>query len=226
MLALLGAGLYQNKIDSKKPLPVWHKPYAFDVYSCLSYEPEIPSLMPKEVHRELSDKEDSATVMTFGIVPTIEEEINARLAEIEIIEDSMDYFRATKELMYEYDYHFDPPESVYDKFSHEEIYLMQRCIETEAYTAPFDCKVNVANVILNRLDDGRFGESITEIITNPNQFAYGRTEITESTILALECAAMMGDTTDGALYFHSGEWIPEFNNRAYKFTDSVGHKFY
>ena len=56
--------------------------------------------------------------------------------------------------------------------------LIEKTIETECYEQDFMSRVNVANVILNRYWDGSFGKSIEEIITSPNQFCYGRTEIT------------------------------------------------
>ena len=87
-------------------------------------------------------------------------------------------------------------------------------------------KVNVANVIFNRVISEEFDDSITEVVTKPNQFAYGRNNISESTILAVEYAFLNEDTTDGALFFHSNSKTDTFNKAEYVFTDDCGHHFY
>lgn len=120
----------------------------------------------------------------------------------------------------------DITEKLHSNFSLDEIYLMQRVIETECYQCDFKSKVNVASVILNRLDNGNFGENIEEIITNKNQFAYGRRYIAYDTILALEYASYYGDSTNGALYFHSNEKTNRFSGKPHIFTDDAGHHFY
>lgn len=117
-------------------------------------------------------------------------------------------------------------EKLHSKFSLDEIYLMQRVIETECYQCDFKSKVNVASVILNRLDSGDFGGNIEDIVTNENQFAYGRRYITYDTVLALEYASYFGDTTNGALYFHSNKKTDRFNGKSHIFTDDAGHHFY
>jgi len=156
----------------------------------------------------------------------IKKRLKARLEKIKSIENNKERFLAYKELYQEYEEHLDPPETVYDKFTEGEVYLMQRCIETECFGADFDSKCNIASVILNRLEDGRFGETITDIITSPNQFAYGRKSIEEDSILALEYVSIFGDTTEGALYFHSNQTTKTFNGAKFLFKDGVGHNFY
>ena len=84
----------------------------------------------------------------------------------------------------------------------------------------------MASVIFNRVEDGRFGEDIEEVITRPRQFVYGRKELTEDTILAVQYAYEIEDTTNGALYFHSGKKRETFNKAKYIFTDDAGHNFY
>ena len=102
---------------------------------------------------------------------------------------------------------------------------MQRCIETETFEADFDSKVNVASVILNRIESDEFANEVSEIIVK-GQFAFGRENISENTVLALEYAFMIGDTTDGALYFHSNPKTETFNGAEFIFTDTAGHHFY
>jgi len=115
---------------------------------------------------------------------------------------------------------------LYEVFTLEEIYLIQRCVETECYTADVKSKTNVACVIFNRFKDRRFGSSITEIITKPNQFSYFRTEISNTTIQAVE-EAWEQDITQGALYFHSSNYNGNFDRFAtFLFKDDIGHHFY
>lgn len=113
-----------------------------------------------------------------------------------------------------------------NKYSQQEIALMQRCVETEVHGGDFNSKANVASVILNRVNDkqDRFGGSITEVITSKNQFAYSKTKITEETKLAVEFAYMK-DTTNNCLWFHSYKKAGKFYG-TYQFTDAVGHHFY
>ena len=113
-----------------------------------------------------------------------------------------------------------------NKYSQQEIALMQRCVETEVSGGDFNSKANVASVILNRVNDKkeRFGNTITEVITAKNQFAYSKTNITEETKLAVEFAYMK-DTTNNCLWFHSYKKPGKFYG-TYQFTDAVGHHFY
>ena len=93
--------------------------------------------------------------------------------------------------------------NIKDFYSDADLNILYRCIETETYQCPIDAKINVVNVVFNRLNDGRFGNTIYEIITAKNQFAYHRTNISDSTKLAVEYAFYNGDTTNGAIAFRS-----------------------
>lgn len=114
-----------------------------------------------------------------------------------------------------------------DIYSEDEIYLMYRVIETETYGADVSSKTNVACVLLNRINHptNRFGDSVNDVIMSPNQFAYFRKNISDSTIQALE-NAFKYDTTQGSLFFHSGKKTKNFNGATYIFTDDAGHHFY
>lgn len=147
--------------------------------------------------------------------------------QIENIEDRLEWFIAYKNIVNKYSGTFDPPETIYDYYSEEEIRLMQKVIETECYDQDFVSKCNVASVIINRIEgDKSFGQTVEEVVTMKNQFAYGRENISESTRLALEYAFQIEDTTHGALFFHSNEKTETFCGHKYLFTDSAGHHFY
>ena len=113
-----------------------------------------------------------------------------------------------------------------NQFTRNDINLMLRTIETETYQAPIEAKINVANVILNRLHDDRFSNNVSEIITDDLQFAYGRKHISEETRIALEYAIKCDDTTNGAIGFRSDCNPTKWNGWTYQFTDKAGHAFY
>lgn len=118
--------------------------------------------------------------------------------------------------------------TMYNLYSEEDIEYLERCVETETYGGEdFISKVNIANVIINRMmDDERFPSTITEVVTAPGQFAYGVREISPMTIAACEYACINLDTTNGALWFHSKKKTDTFNGAEYIFTDNSGHHFY
>ena len=154
------------------------------------------------------------------------QEMQEKMLEIESIEDNKEWFLAYKDIVFEYIEWIDPPETIFDYYTEDEVRLICRVVETEAYQCDFNSKVNVANVVLNRIESGEFGDTVEEIVTTENQFAYGRKNISEDTILAVEYAFMIEDTTNGALFFHSNNKTDTFCGRDFIFQDSVGHNFY
>lgn len=112
------------------------------------------------------------------------------------------------------------------RYSQEDLMYLWRMIETETYQCDFLSKTHVANVALNRVKSNRFPNTPKEVITAQNQFVYSRTKISEDTKLALEYVLKHGDNTDGAIFFHSGEYTSTFNGAKYIFTDKAGHHFY
>lgn len=173
------------------------------------------------------ETEEQSEEQTVDIFEVKYDEMLVELDSLSDIQNKRDWFIAYKELLNKYSEWIDPPLSVYDLYTSEEIYYMQKCIETETYTWGFDAACNVASVIFNRLENGTFGDNIIEIITTKNQFAYYRNEISEETKLALEYVTMFGDTVNGAIFFHShDEAHPTFCGASYMFTDGCGHHFY
>lgn len=155
------------------------------------------------------------------------QEAQGKIYDISVIEDKEQWFIAYKKIIEEYRDVIDPPLTVYDYYTDEEIYLIQRAVETECYDQDFMSKCNAASVVMNRIEiGGEFGDTIEEVITKENQFAYWRKDITESTILAVEYAFQIEDTTGGCIAFRSDEKPDEWYGWEYAFTDSVGHNFY
>lgn len=151
--------------------------------------------------------------------------VNEEMSAIELTTDKKEWFITYKEIVDKYSYILDPPETIYDYHTSKEIYLMQRVIETECYDQSFECKANVASVILNRVDSGKFGRTVKEVITTPKQFVYWRKNITEDTVLALEYAFEIKDTTKGCVAFRSDRKINKWNSWTYQFSDKA-HHFY
>lgn len=146
--------------------------------------------------------------------------------ELSKITDKKEWYLVYKGFLEDYP-EFDRGSTVYDRYTEDEIYLMQRVIETETYGCDFEAKTHVASVILNRIEgENKFPNDATTVCTSPGQFVYSRKQISEDTILALEYAAEIEDTTNGALYFNSMEPMDSWNGRPIIFTDHVGHSFY
>lgn len=165
---------------------------------------------------------------------SVEDEVIEKQNEINQIEDRKQRFIAYKELINQYQDTecFGRPETIYDYYSMDEIKVFQRIVEAECTGLDFEQKVNVSNVILNRIADNRFPSGITEVVfqKNPTQFSpikdgrYLEVNITEDTVLAVEYAFMFPDTTDGALYFEA-VWSESLNYLCFIFSDGY-HKFY
>lgn len=134
---------------------------------------------------------------------------------------------AYKDIVSKYSYIIDPPETIYDYFTDEELVLLFHVVQAEVGDEySFEQKVNVANVIFNRLRHEKFPDSLIELL-EAEQFQpiadgrYKTVEVSENTILACEYAFMFPDTTNGSLFFDSN------NTLKYEFVMNDGaHNFY
>ena len=154
------------------------------------------------------------------------EEFKTKLEELNTtITDKKEWLLKYKDLVNEYSEWVEAPKTIYDAFSSEEIYLMQRCVETETFQHDFNSKCNVASVIFNRLNHSGFPDTVNKVIV-PVQFAFSKKNISEDTKLALEYVFLRGDTAQGAIFFHSNSYKPTFCGASYLFTDEAGHHFY
>lgn len=160
-------------------------------------------------------------------IDTAIEEMNQKMAEIEDITDKREWFLAYKKIIEKYSYIIDPPETIYDYFSKEELDLLFHVVQAEVGDEySFESKINVANVIFNRFYHERFPDTLLDILVC-DQFSpiadgrYREVEVTKDTILACEYAFMMEDTTDGCLFFDSNNTL----NYQFVFNDGT-HNFY
>lgn len=149
------------------------------------------------------------------------------MMEIESITDKKEWFVAYKNIVDEYSYIIDPPETIYDCFTEEELDLLFHVVQAEIGDEySFAQKVNVSSVIFNRLEHERFPNTLSEILVY-DQFSpisdgrYKEVEVSEDTILACEYAFQIEDTTGGCLFFDSNNTL----NYQFVFNDSA-HNFY
>lgn len=177
---------------------------------------------------------DSKIFITLFIYPPLKfeidntiEEMNYKMAEIESISDKKEWFISYKDIIDEYSYIINQPETIYDNFSEEELDLLFRVVQAEIGDEySFEQKCNVASVIFNRLGHERFPDALLDILT-PDQFStissgsYEKVEVSDVTILACEYAFQFEDTTGGCLFFDSNGAL----KYEYVYNDGA-HNFY
>lgn len=112
------------------------------------------------------------------------------------------------------------PDEVEEVYVADDIDYLYRAVETEVHGGTFEGKVNVANVILNRLNHSKFPNTLKGVVTSPNQFKYNKTKIPEDTINAVSYAYEFPDTTMGAVAFRKTKSTEDWNGMYYLFTDS------
>lgn len=104
-------------------------------------------------------------------------------------------------------------------------WVVYEVVECEVHGGDKESKMHVAHVIRNRVNSDLFPNDYYSVCTSPNQFCT-RSDVEQSTIDAVNEAMATGDTTGGALFFHSMGYSDSFNGYGYIFTDNVGHHFY
>ena len=190
-----------------------------------------------QLHKEV--KKEEVKTESENEIDIYEVKCNELLEEqkrLNTIHDKKEWFLAYKEIIQEYSDYCDAPETIYDYYNdylhnEDELQLLFQVVEAEATSGDFIAKCNVASTIINRVNNEQFGETLGDVL-NEDQFSsisdgrYKKVEVTEDTILACEYVFMIQDTTNGALYFESGDNNIHSNYADFQFKDSVGHKFY
>lgn len=96
-----------------------------------------------------------------------------------------------------------------DEINEEDLQLLAKIIQIESGYEPLEGQIAVGNVILNRVKDERFPNTIKEVIFQPNQFppaANGKldtVEPSESAWIAAEKVLRGEMVVEGALYFYN-----------------------
>ena len=205
-------------INGEHPTKEQEHVYIMDEIASVPRIIEVQYIENEEVAELIQTDEDQLEIISLRM--------QQELSEIDCIEDREEWFLAYKDIVFKYYKWFGAPETVFDAFTENEVELIFKTVETECYDADFDFKCNVTSVIFNRFESGKFGDSIEKVITAPNQFAYRRKNITESTILSVMYVYEIGDTTDGCVAFRSDRRPMKWRNWEYVFTDDAGHNFY
>ena len=153
----------------------------------------------------------------------MQEYIDAVTDLLERQEVSEAWFKEYLDITSQYEDVVDLPEQFSEVFNEAEQAIVYSCVETEVHGGDFASKVHVADVIFNRLEAGKWGDSVTSVITSPGQFTYNKAAVQDSTKFAVQYAFMFPDTTQGAIYFNKSIVT---SSPYYLFTDDVGHSFY
>lgn len=156
-------------------------------------------------------------------------EIDRQLSELDQIDDTLRWFKKYKEIRNEFSSILKEEihhAQINDVYTENEIYYIERMVETETHGCSFMAHVNVANVVFNRIKHKKFPNDPISVVTAGGQFCYGRTKISESVRLAVEYAFMFGDTTNGAIYFRSGARTNTFSGKPLVHEDDAVHYFY
>lgn len=142
--------------------------------------------------------EKQSVSINFEINNAIKER-KQKMVEIGSILDKKEWFIAYKNLLNEYSNIIDPPETIYDCFTEEELDLLFHVVQAEIGDEyySFEQKVNVVSVIFNRLKHEQFPNTLSEILI-ASQFQpisngkYREVEVSEDMVLACEYAFIMG----------------------------------
>lgn len=125
--------------------------------------------------------------------------------------------------------------------SPEDRMILYKIVEAEAGTEDRKGKILVANVVLNRLEDDSFPDTIEEVVyqqedgvTQFSPVANGSFEKAvpkENTIEAVDAALAGEDYSEGALYFAARQYADDsnmewFDKALTKVVEHGGHEFY
>lgn len=112
----------------------------------------------------------------------------------------------------------------------DEIDLLNRVVQCEAQSEDLQGRILIANVILNRVATGIWGDTIEEVVKAPGQFdpvgngAYKVVEPDETTKEAVLIALNGENISEGALYFQKSA-AKNWGNKTYLFRYGA-HSFY
>lgn len=93
-------------------------------------------------------------------------------------------------------------------YKKEDIYLLAKIIHAEARGESTEGKIAVGAVVLNRVQDNRFPNSIQEVILQPRQFSsvddgQFKLEPDENSLNAAYQCIMGSDPTEGCVFFYN-----------------------
>ena len=106
-----------------------------------------------------------------------------------------------------------------------------RIVQAEAGCEDMEGKMLVAGVVLNRVADEHFPDSVTEVVMQKEGGTYQKVKVSEETREAVERVLKGEDLTEGALYFASrqyaaGDKMAWFDNHLDRLFEHGGHEFF
>ena len=124
-----------------------------------------------------------------------------------------------------------------NQMSADDYYTLLQIVEAEATGGDVQSKMIVAGVVLNRVRDSHFPDTIYEVVWQKDQFqptADGRIyscTVTESTVEAVERVLQGEDHSQGALFFFArnsaeSQNISWFDNSLTKVFEYGGHEYF
>lgn len=126
-----------------------------------------------------------------------------------------------------------------NKYTREEIEIAKWIVQQEANGSTFEHKLIVAQVLLNRLNDGYWGNTLSDVIFATGQFPsksnwYNKKNIPdEDTIKAVKSTFIKEreDISQGAMYFYNPKYVTDqstinwFESMEFLF-EIDGHRFF
>lgn len=109
--------------------------------------------------------------------------------------------------------------------------LLAKIVEIEAGNEPYEGKLAIANVVLNRVKSGRFPDTVRGVIYAPGQFPPAgngllKTETASGDSLRAALAALSGENNvPGALYFFNPKLEPDKAKKT-KVVKKIGHHMF
>ena len=96
-------------------------------------------------------------------------------------------------------------------YNEDDLYWMSRIITWEAGNQPVEGQIGVGNVILNRVGDARFGETVKDVIFQPGQFSVATSGAIygDAYEISAVCAKLVYEgynTVGDALFFQTGRY--------------------
>lgn len=124
------------------------------------------------------------------------------------------------------------PLIVKPEIDEEELELLAKIIYAESGHESYEGQVAVGSVILNRVQDDRFPDTIRDVIYQPNQFGPARTgqldkiKPSDDALRAAEQVLAGEDLLEGAVYFHNPRRDTQTFFRTLTLVEDIGnHRF-
>jgi len=173
-------------------------------------EPALPVSTTKGITNHMIQKGDTLSIITkkYGVTLPILVAFNTQINNINVVKlgDQL-------------------------KIPNEELIILAKIIHLEAQGEPMNGKIAVGNVILNRVRDDDFPDSIKEVVYQPNQFSpvkQGKMNTTIPNASSVEAAirAYNGEVvTKDALFFFAPTTTSSYLKKKKVILSIGGHRF-